>query len=224
MKKVLNRNHLKLIGCLTMLIDHIGFVFFPEIRIFRIIGRIAFPLFAFFVAEGMYYSKSRKNYQLAMLIFALVSQIPYFLLFGYKFNIMFTFLLAMQLIIFYDKTKINNNYKSNNYLFFVYMLLITIILSLLGIIDYGFWGVMLVFFLYVFKNNTKYRIIAMATCLIMTAVSVSAIFVLVQLVSLLAIPLILIYNGEKGKGKYKYAFYLFYPVHIAILYIFSLFL
>lgn len=223
MKKILNRNHLKFIGCLTMLIDHIGVVLFPKIIAFRVVGRIAFPLFAFFIAEGMYYSKNRKRYKLTMLVFALISQIPYSLLFGLKPNIMFTFLIAMQLIEFYDKIKKSDGYTFNNYIYFANLLILVAIVSLFGIVDYGFWGVLLVFLLYAFKDNIVYRMLSMAACLVILSIrSLPSVFALVQPVSLLAIALILIYNGEKGKPKFKYAFYLFYPVHIAILYVLSL--
>ena len=50
---------LKIIACIFMAIDHIGFVLFPGKVIFRILGRIAFPLFAFFIAEGCHYSKHK---------------------------------------------------------------------------------------------------------------------------------------------------------------------
>lgn len=57
--KILNNNQLKIIACIFMLIDYIGFFLYPEIIILRYIGRLAFPLFAFFIAEGAYYTKNK---------------------------------------------------------------------------------------------------------------------------------------------------------------------
>ena len=60
--KILNGNQIKILACIFMLIDHIGFFLFPEIEILRIIGRLAMPLFAFFIAEGAYYTKNKLKY------------------------------------------------------------------------------------------------------------------------------------------------------------------
>ena len=57
----MNRNVLKIIAFVAMVIDHIGTVLFPDYVIFKIIGRIAFPIFSFFVAEGYFYTRSKKN-------------------------------------------------------------------------------------------------------------------------------------------------------------------
>ena len=55
----LSGSTLKILACLFMVIDHVGLTFFPEHDIFRILGRLAFPLFAFFIAEGSRYSKHK---------------------------------------------------------------------------------------------------------------------------------------------------------------------
>ena len=92
---------IKIIAIVTMLLDHIKYVI-PATNIFltQYFGRIAFPLFAFLIAEGMIYTKNRKKYIIRMLIFALISQIPFILfknIFSSDFmlNVMFTFLFAM---------------------------------------------------------------------------------------------------------------------------------
>lgn len=92
---------LKIIALLTMLIDHVGYLFFPDEMLFRTIGRIAFPIFAYQIAIGFQKTSSRKNYALRLFGFACLSQIPYFwfnpeLIFEFhSLNIMFTFLLAL---------------------------------------------------------------------------------------------------------------------------------
>ena len=82
-----------------MLIDHIGMVFFDDIIIFRIIGRIAFPIFAYLVAEGYSKTHNKKKYFLRMLIFAILSTVPFLLVQdGLILNIMFTFTFAIIVI------------------------------------------------------------------------------------------------------------------------------
>lgn len=92
---------LKIIAIATMLIDHVGYLYFPGQMLYRTIGRIAFPIFAYQVALGFQKTSNRKKYGLRLLIFACISQIPYFWFnpdvqfrFG-GLNIMFTFLLAL---------------------------------------------------------------------------------------------------------------------------------
>ena len=68
---------IKLIAVVTMIIDHIGFVFFPQYTILRIIGRIAMPLFAFSIARGFFYTNSKGKYFFLMILFAAISQVPF---------------------------------------------------------------------------------------------------------------------------------------------------
>lgn len=68
---------LKVIALVSMLIDHLGLIFFPEEPTFRMIGRLAFPLYAYYLAQGFQYTKSRKNYFVRLLVFGLISQVPY---------------------------------------------------------------------------------------------------------------------------------------------------
>lgn len=76
-KRPLTGYHLKLIALITMFIDHIGAVFFPQLRILRAIGRISFPIYVFLAAEGCRYTSSRWKYMLRLGLFALISELPY---------------------------------------------------------------------------------------------------------------------------------------------------
>ena len=73
----MNRNILKIVALVSMLLDHIGLFVFPGVVWFRLVGRIAFPIFAFFVAEGLKYTKNKKRYILMLLGCAFLTQIPY---------------------------------------------------------------------------------------------------------------------------------------------------
>ena len=75
--RILNRAQLKLLAALCMVIDHIGVVFLPDITVLRCIGRLAMPIFCFFVAEGYYHTKDRRKYLLRMGVFALIAELPF---------------------------------------------------------------------------------------------------------------------------------------------------
>ena len=98
-----------------MVIDHIGAIFFPEASILRLIGRISFPLFVFLMVDAFEYVKNDKNklkkYALNLLIFAIISEVPYDLLFKDKVcyffsqNVLFALLIGLIFLIMIDKAK-----------------------------------------------------------------------------------------------------------------------
>ncbi len=213
---------LKLIAIITMLIDHIGAVLYPEIRWLRLIGRIAFPIFAYLVAEGFYKTSDVKKYLKRLFIFALVSQVPFYLAFKEPthLNIFFTLLISLYAINKYDETKNN-----------IYVVLPGLVAELIGA-DYGFYGVLTVFIFYKyhydFKNMAKNQILLN---LIYSGLNVIGYMIIggnigiirilnlcLQSFSLISLILIWFYNGERGYNL-KYFFYSFYPVHIFILYL-----
>ena len=86
---------LKILAVIFMITDHIGAVFFPNAAIFRLVGRLSYPLFAFCIAQGLIHTRSKAKYSLRLFLFAVISQIPYFLAFDKKpfdkLNVLFTF-------------------------------------------------------------------------------------------------------------------------------------
>lgn len=213
---------LKLIAIITMLIDHIGAVLYPEIRWLRLIGRIAFPIFPYFVAEGFYKTSDVKKYLKRLFIFALISQVPFYLAFKEPthLNIFFTLFISLYAISKYDDTKNN-----------IYIVLSGLVAELIGA-DYGFYGVLTVFIFYKhhydFKNMVKNQILLN---IIYSGLNVIGYMVIggnigiikilnlsLQSFSLVSLILIWFYNGKRGFNL-KYLFYTFYPVHIFILYL-----
>ena len=95
---------LKLIAIVTMLIDHIGLVLFPEVMILRCIGRLSFPIFAFLIVEGFEHTSDFKKYMVRILLFGLMSEIPYNLMISGKFidfthqNVFFTFAIGLMML------------------------------------------------------------------------------------------------------------------------------
>ena len=109
--QILNRDTLKIIAAAAMLIDHIGWRFYPFInlkaQVFHVLGRITLPIMCLFLTEGYFYTRSKKRYGLRMLLFALLSQLPYTMFQGIhwynlKFNVMFTLFFCFLGILFYD--------------------------------------------------------------------------------------------------------------------------
>ena len=220
----MNRNVLKIIAVISMLIDHIGAYIFPDAYWLRCIGRLAFPIFAFFIAEGMRYTRSRKRYVLTLLVFAIISQIPYgFLREFYYLNILFTFLIAIFAIFLIE------NYKKNETLYMIYLLLLGSVLlfvEFLNIVDYGIFGVLLILVFY-FVKDKKLSLSLGAACLVLLTLKMMlfAGFTLrstVQFLSILSLPLLYFYNGNKGKVNLKWLFYIFYPMHLLVILIITL--
>ena len=212
---------LKIIAVVTMFIDHIGYAIFGKFSYFNYIGRIAFPIFAFQISEGYIHTRNLKKYFLRLFIFALISQIPFMLFYklvsasDFELNIFFTLLLGLACIYIYDKSK----YK-----------FIAIILSIaIGLIaefahcDYGFYGVAIIFLFYIFKNNISFASIAFVLA---TAIKYLIpilkygfydVYLYLLFFTLLPIVFISLYNGRKGKDT-KYLLYLFYPIHLLLIY------
>ncbi len=227
----LNRATLKIIALITMLVDHIGWIFFPEILVFRIIGRLSFPIYAYFIAHGFFHTRSKKKYLLIMLLFAVISYLPYALLAGwFKLNILFTFLFACLFIVLIEKLK-EKETKDFTLAFLAFggLLLLFLTLLMLGAISYGVLGTLLVILLYYLRENKLHSILATAVVMLgLTAESVAAagftLLSVLQIFSLLSLPLLAIYDNQKGSTKGKYLFYIFYPAHLLIIYLCTLFL
>ncbi|MBQ9280327.1 MAG: conjugal transfer protein TraX [Clostridia bacterium] len=207
---------LKILACILMLVDHIGFCFFPKLIILRKIGRLAFPIFAFQIAVGFSRTSNKKKYILRMLIFALVSEIP-FLFFrvasGYtefRTNIGFSFFISLLCLYLIDSFQ---NKKNILYLFLIIPLIASAVLLK---VDYSFLGPVFVILFYLFGQEKKYFPILFITAIYATLIYVLLLKSDIQLYCLISLFIILLYNGKKGPNL-KYLFYIFYPAHFLIL-------
>lgn len=223
MKKIgLNNNQLKIIAMVTMLIDHIGYLLFPSIKILGIIGRISFPIFAFMIAEGYFYTRKKSNYFLNIFLLGIFCQAVFFIAERSLYlNILLTFSLSIVCLFLVKRFR-----DKKNFLNFLY--LISVIFSIAVIcfylpkmlsqyyfeVDYGFFGVMLPVCIYIVKN---FKLKIAVTAVILTLISLFTGGV--QWFSYLALPFLWAYNGKRGKYNLKLLFYLFYPLHFLILYI-----
>lgn len=230
----LSGNTLKIIAALSMLIDHIGVILLPEATILRIIGRIAFPIYAFMIAEGCEYTKNRLRYFLSIFVLAAVCQLVYYLYDGgTDMGVLFTFSLSILIIYAMQYLKevllAAENYRSKQcvaFLLFLAVIAGVYLLSRHFDIDYGFWGCMIPVFASVFRqaksNPSPYleRLDSLMVHIFMLSVGLiilSCVSGGIQPYSLYAIPLLMLYSGKRGKWKMKSFFYIFYPAHLVIL-------
>lgn len=213
----MSASFLKILACFFMLIDHIGFCFFPRIQILRIIGRLAFPIFAYQMAVGFKLTSNRKKYFFRIVLFALISQIPYTIfrdVSGYSnfsLNIGFTFIIAFVALLFAELAKKEN---------FLYILLIIPLLPLAFVlnVDYKWYGVLLIVLFYLFdiKNVKEFP------WLLFSLIIISFAYVALnnssgsQYYAMLSLIILAFSNGKKGFNL-KYLFYAFYPLHMLIL-------
>lgn len=173
---------LKLFAMLTMLIDHIGYMFFPEYQIFRTIGRLAFPIFAYQLSVGYMKTSNLKKYASRLLGFALISQIPYSFFSPnlefkpFNLNIMFTLLSALGILYVYDIgiAKIGSFKSNKNYteLFFaaasflgVFAMLIApelleIISNRKFRLEYGVYGLFMILLFHIYKDKKAPMVIS----------------------------------------------------------------
>ena len=216
----LNGNSLKLIAAFTMLLDHMGVLLFPRVRMLRILGRIAYPLFAFMIAEGCRYTRNKLRYFLMIFGLGTGCQLVYYFFSGDTYlNILLTFSLSVLLIYLLQAAHSAADWKKQTLwsVLFCAGFLAVYGLNQVLTIDYVFWGVMTpvfaAFSLGKGKTGSKLPVLMLVAGLLLLAAELGGI----QFYGLLAVPLLLLYNGQRGKANLKYFFYIFYPVHLAVL-------
>ena len=219
---------LKLIACLTMLIDHIGYVFLPY-PILRIIGRIAYPIYAFLLCQGLHHTKNPGKYLLRMLLVLVITELPYDLLFRGEWtwvhqNVMFTLLLGLLMGLCIRKVSA-----------LPVKLLLTVPFALLAELartDYGGYGILIIALFMLSHYAPHPRLVeaiglfAFSLFLSQSAVLIWGLPVPIQLFTLVALVPISLYNGKKSTSSpaLQWAFYLFYPVHLVILFLIRVFI
>ena len=225
----LSGNTLKIIAALSMLLDHMGIILFPDIIIFRIFGRLAFPIFAFLISEGCRYTKNKPRYFFVMALFAVVFQVLYTLVTADMYlNIFFT--LSFAILIIYSLQFFSDAIKSKNVpeiiISAAVVILIIACVYITGqyfLIDYGFWGCMLPAFVYVipYGQGLCRKILRISLFALGMFPLIKNVEVPVQIYEFFALIPLFFYSGKRGKHNMKYFFYIFYPAHIVILYAIS---
>ena len=240
LRKGFTGSTLKIIAIAAMFIDHIGatilqkgilkdLFLLPESEFFAVlqtppslhawyivfyicravIGRIAFPLFCFLLIEGFLHTKDIKKYAIRLLAFAFISEIPFDFAIRGKIlefngqNIFFTLFIGLLILIALEKLK---KKLLKPQLMQMNVVILGMIVAFFLKTDYGAMGVLLIAILYLFKDNKQYRLLLSAGLLIITG----------NPLGILAFVPTQFYNGQRGLES-KYAFYIFYPLHLLLL-------
>lgn len=213
---------LKIIACISMCFDHFGYLIYNgKLSFCNFIGRLAFPIFAFQISEGYTHTKSLKKYFFRLAIFALISQIPYALFHSiisdnFSLNIFFTLFIGLCCIYIYDKV-------SNKFLSLSLCIILAIFANIIHT-DYGFFGVSIILLFFIFKGNPVLRNIAfIVATIIKYSINIlmygnAFVYLLLAICTISSIVVIDAYNGTQGR-KIRYLLYVFYPLHLFVIYL-----
>lgn len=209
---------LKIIAVVSMVIDHCAYYLMDgntmAYEAMRCFGRIAFPVFAFLVAEGFAHTRNRMRYFLSLLLFAAVSEVPWYLLNGADgtHNVMFTLALGVAALAAFERL------REHRALVIAAILLATLSAEVSGL-DYGWRGIVVILIFHLFKSKKYYQSVR----LLQLAFAFPFMLHYGIIGALLACSVILLYDGTRGiiRGKVaKYGFYAIYPVHLIIIKLF----
>lgn len=243
-KKGISGSTLKLIAIIVMLIDHIGAVIVERMvlnaigsginlndmqvlanlepgtlmllildMVLRYIGRLGFPIFCFLLIEGFLHTRNVWKYAFRLFMFALISEIPFNLAFTGRFfylgyqNVFFTLLIGLLVMIAYSYIEKKTRWKKIvRVLFYIISFLAGMAAAQLLMADYAAMGVFCIMMIYIFRKKRWTQVLA--GCLSFAW----------EFTAPLAFIPIACYNGKRGMNL-KYAFYIFYPLHLFILYL-----
>lgn len=222
-----------------MFIDHLGMIFFPGYILFRIIGRLAMPIFAFFIAEGAYYTKNRTVYVSTMLLLGLITSLVAQLYTGsFELNILGSFSLSLIMIFLFDNIRKYRFYKNYKMLALSILIFVIYTASLLAYmykyyIEYQLFALLIPFALSLTQshyirhglpaNNYIKAIVFVIVYILLLIISNVAFKIntnlLIQAYGIASVFFILAYNNKRGKYNLKYLFYIFYPTHLGIMWL-----
>ena len=245
MKKVLNSNYLKIIALIAMTIDHVTWLIYPGYPtnfipiLLHIIGRLAFPIFAYCIAEGYYYTHDVNKYMKRLLILAIISHFSYMMASTtfqkYGWQSIIPFLTGTGMERFLNQTSViwsyfiglvilqifaNDKYKK------IQIPLVIILCIMAFPSDWSCIGSLVVVAIASNRNNPKRQIISSYLFIMIYALvyyfAVSKVYGFIQLCTIFALPILYLYNGKKGDNKkvnniMKWLFYIYYPLHLFII-------
>ncbi len=219
----MSQEGLKLIACVSMLLDHIGAVFFTGIGL-RVIGRIAFPIYCFLLAEGVHYTQNPKKYGMRLALGALLSEIPFDLLFFGELTLAHSSVMVTLLLSFLyamAAKRVEAPYQKC-----LLVLPFAVCAELLGT-DYGGWGVVLAALFMLTRGQKQAKVIQILGMAVICwmiggyTVRLGTVAFPIEMAALAALGPIFCYHGRKASRSagIQWAFYLFYPVHLTILFV-----
>lgn len=219
--KRLSQNQLKMVAVIAMLLDHIGAELLPQMILFRIIGRLAFPIFSYFIYEGFQYTRDKKRYFFRIFTLGILCVVVYYIFSGEWYgNVLITFscsilvLCGTEFCMHHSKSKISGRMTGIGVI--IGCIVAIRFISRWIYIDYGIIGVLLPVFacagsLLFGKKKRHLELIGFSVGLLLLSIAMGGI----QYYCLMAIPLLILYSGQRGILHLKQFFYWFYPVHLA---------
>lgn len=240
-RRGLTSNALKIIAILSMTIDHVAWALFPNFSthpvaiVMHVLGRIACPIFCFFMVQGYIHTKNFKKYLFRLFAFTLLSHTPYVLT---SFNYVDKFSLIPCFYDIFNQTSVLWGFtcglllirvNDSNLKIYCKVILSIVICILSFPADWSCVAPLTILFMWEYKCNFKKQMLSMllmsATYIIVYFFVIDKIYALIQVGTVLSIPFIYFYNGERGKYiKFnqfmKWFFYIYYPLHMLIIYLF----
>ena len=218
---------LKGIAAALMLTDHVGAILLPEVLALRCVGRLAFPIFAFFIAEGYAHTRDFGRYFRRLAILAVVSEIPFNLENGAVFdltrqNVLFTLCLA--LLTLRGLEALGRERGFGRWAGCGLVLAAGFAAGELLRTDYGGWGVVTVALLYLCRDGKYAKLWLLLAMAAVNGLGMGSLAMPVfggempiQIFAVAALPVIWLYNGQAGPKGLRRAFYVFYPAHLLVL-------
>ena len=202
---------LEWIAMITMVIESLGVTFLPDSPFLRAIGRIAFPLYCFFIVLGLTRTRNQKRYLKRLLFIALISQVPYNLVFpAIRLNVVFGLLAGALLIYIYEKWSIKLKWL------LITAIIITVFM-LNDYISYGIYGVLLCLMYYFLKDKTIELVGCHIVLNLLSTYSETGILISGQMLSVIG-TLIIIWRNRLPIIPVPRKFYqAFYPVHLLVI-------
>ena len=229
---LLSASALRVLAMICMLLDHMWATIVPGNFWMTCVGRLAFPLYAFQLSEGFFHTADRRRYALRLLGLALVSEIPFNLVqfstpfFPFHQNTVFTLLLGLWAISGLDRAR--RERTPRRIVLGLLTLAAACILGGIGFVDYGVMGVLTVVLFYLLRDFPLARLAQLAAMVLLNIVFFKGQTIPllgfdfpIQGFAVLALVPIWLYSGKKGFGGkgFQWAAYLFYPVHLLVLYL-----
>jgi hypothetical protein len=207
-----------------MVVDHVGSILYPDLLFLQMIGRLSFPIFAYLIVLGVDSTKKPFNYMVSLFVFAVASQVPYFLAFGIqpfeRLNILFSLLLSAVTIYYYNKRSP--------------VAFVPLLISMVFPTEGSYYVVLTAVGMKLLKDNAKLGALLLVALNLEFVLLPVDIHSQIQTLSLCAVPLIFLHIKNKLTKEIvisenslaylvrKYFFYLFYPLHLAVLFFLSM--
>lgn len=219
--KQLTKNQLKILAMVCMTLDHIGAAFFPQAVWLRVIGRLAFPLFSYCIAEGCRYTRNKARYFGSVFACGAVCVIAFLPFGGFCGNALIT--LSMSILLLYGMEAWKSSGKLRFLALTAALAAVFYLLCRTVYIDYGFAGVLLPLYAEIGRLFWERVFVGIPPVIgewlgfAVGLLALAGVMGGLQRFCVLAIFPILLLGNERGKWKMKHFFYIYYPAHLAVI-------